>query len=236
VSPVVLCYHGVSETWESGLAVAPQVVERQVGAILARGYTPADAAAAADGRGRLLHVTFDDAFRSVEAALPALERLGVPATVFACPNLADSGGPLEVPELRGELAADPDELLTMDWEALRELVARGVEVGSHTLSHAHLARLADDALTRELRESKRRIEDELGRPCRFLAYPYGEQDARVRAAAAAAGYEAAFGLPGRSGDRFAVPRVGVYRKDTPLGLRLKTSGAGIRAATAGLFG
>lgn len=229
--PVVLCYHGVSEEWESGLAVAPSALEVQVADMLRRGYRGGDAAAAVEGRARVVHVTFDDAYRSVGAALPLLERLGVPATVFACAGLADAGAPLDIPEMRGELAAYPDELLTMDWDALRRLVERRVEVGSHTVSHPHLTRLDDGELARELRESKQRLEDELGRPCRYLAYPYGEQDARVRRAAEAAGYEAAFGLPGRSGDRFAVPRVGVWRKDTRLALRLKTSRAGLRAGT-----
>ena len=60
------------------------------------------------------------------------------------------------------------------------------------------------------------LEDELGRPCRFLAYPFGHEDARVRAAARRAGYEAAFALPGdvAAPDDFAVPRLGVWRRDT----------------------
>ena len=111
------------------------------------------------GRGRLLHVTFDDAFRSIDAALPALERLGVPATVFACSDLADEGLPLDVPELAADVAAHPDELATHPWERLRELAGRGVEIGSHTCSHPHLPRLGDDELDRELQESRARLED-----------------------------------------------------------------------------
>ena len=38
---------------------------------------------AATGTGKLLHVTFDDAFASVRTALPVLERTGARATVFA---------------------------------------------------------------------------------------------------------------------------------------------------------
>lgn len=230
MTPVVLCYHGVSAAWRCGLSLAPETLQRQVESLLRRGYEPADAGSVAEGHGRLLHVTFDDAYRSVDAALPALERLGMPTTVFACTAYADGGRALDIAELRGELAAFPDELLTYDWDSLRALAARGVEIGSHTRSHAHLTRLDDAALAHELRESKQRLEDELGVPCRYLAYPYGEQDGRVRAAARDAGYDAAFGLPGHAGDRFALPRVGVYRKDTRLSLRLKTSALGRRLA------
>ena len=76
------------------------------------------------------HVTFDDAYRSVANAIPILERLQVPATVFACPGYADEGRPLDVPELADEALAHPEELATMGWEELRGLVERGVEIGS----------------------------------------------------------------------------------------------------------
>jgi peptidoglycan/xylan/chitin deacetylase (PgdA/CDA1 family) len=221
----VLCYHAVSEAWEHSLAVESTAFEQQLRSILRRRFRPASAAETLTGRGRLLHVTFDDAFRSVARALPVLERLGIPATVFACPSYAEDGRPLAVPELATEAARLPDELATMGWEELRGLVESGIEVGSHTSTHAHLTRLDGDLLDRELRESKARLEDELGCPCRYLAYPYGEEDARVRAAAQGAGYEAAFALPGPPWplDRYALPRVGVFHKDTLARATLKTT-------------
>ncbi|MGB2951828.1 MAG: polysaccharide deacetylase family protein [Gaiellaceae bacterium] len=221
---LVICYHAVTDRWNHPLAVGAETLERQLAALVARGYRPATAGRLLGG-GKLLHVTFDDAFRSVAAALRALERLRVPATVFACADYADRPRPLGVPELAAEVKAHPGELLTMGWDELRGLADRGLEIGSHSISHAHLLRLSDAELRREVAESRERIEAELGRPCRLLAYPYGEHDARVRSAARAAGYEAAFALPGRAApvDRFALPRVGVYRKDGHLRLRLKAS-------------
>ena len=223
--PLVLCYHAVSDSWPHPLAVAPLALERQVRALLARGFRGATAAETLAGRGRLLHVTFDDAYTSVASALPALERLGVPATVFACASHADDGLALAVPELAADAAAYPAELATMNWSKLRELAERGVEIGSHTRTHPHLTRLSSEELDRELRESRARVEDELGRRCRFLAYPYGDEDARVQEAARAAGYEAAFALPGTASplNVYALPRVGVYRRDGRLRVTLKTA-------------
>jgi peptidoglycan/xylan/chitin deacetylase (PgdA/CDA1 family) len=223
VRPLVLCYHAVSETWNHTLSVSPATLEAQLDLLKRRGYRPVGAAEAAAGSGRLLHVTFDDAFTSIRNALPALERAGVRATVFACTGYADDGRPLGVPELQGELDARPEELETMRWDELRELVARGIEVSSHTVSHPHLPTLADAELADELRSSRERLEDELGRPCTVLAYPYGDCDERVRAAAKAAGYETAFGLPGDSSgsDPFDVFRVGVWHGDSPRRLALK---------------
>lgn len=231
---LVLCYHAVSEAWEDRLSVRPRELERQLASLLRRGFRGVDAAAAATGTRRGVHATFDDAYRSVGAALPALERLGVPATVFACSGYVDDGRPLDVPELAAEAARHPEELATMDWDALRSLVERGVEVGSHTVSHPRLTTLADGELRRELAESKERLEDELGRPCRFVAYPYGDEDGRVQAAARAAGYDGGFALPARDerGNGFAIPRVGVYRRDSIVRFTLKTFGPARRLASA----
>lgn len=223
--PLVVCYHALSDEWEHPLAVRPETFARQLRVLVRRGFQPGSALDVMEGRGRLLHVTFDDAFQSVALALPVLEHLDLRATVFACPAYADEGRVFAVPELTAHARERPDALLTMDWDALRDLVARGVEVGSHTVTHPHLTTLQDDELVGELRESRQQLEDELRRPCKLVSYPYGEQDERVRRAARAAGYDAAFALPGIHSppDRYALPRVGVYRADGDLRFRLKTS-------------
>jgi peptidoglycan/xylan/chitin deacetylase (PgdA/CDA1 family) len=227
----VLCYHAVSDSWPHHLAVKRRAFERQVRSLRFRRYRPVAAADAASGRGRVFHVTFDDAYTSVAAAIPTLERLGVPATVFACPEFADDGRPLAIPELAAEASAHPDELATMNWDQLRDLVAHKVEIGSHTLSHVYLTQLTDAELSRELRESRERIEAELARPCRFVAYPYGDDDERVHRAARLAGYEAGFAAPGRLAPAsvYALPRVGIWRHDGPLRVTLKTTGIVRRA-------
>lgn len=230
--PAVLCYHALSETWDHALSVPPESFEHQLTRLLRRGYRPASAERVVEGRSRLLHVTFDDAYTSVRAALPILDRLGVPATIFACADHAEDGRPLDVPELRAEVGRAPAELATMAWAELRELAARGIEIGSHTVSHPHLTELGDAELHRELGESRERVEAALGQPCRLLAYPYGDEDGRVHAAAERAGYDAAFALPGNE-DRwtpFAVPRVGIYRGDSGLKLAFKTTAPARRTA------
>jgi peptidoglycan/xylan/chitin deacetylase (PgdA/CDA1 family) len=226
--PLVLCYHAISDDWPDALAVRLNAFERQLERILASGYRPAGAAEAAAATGKLVHVTFDDAFRSVSRALPVLQRLGVSATVFACPGFADGDGTFAIPELAAQLPKNSEHLQTMGWSDLRELVDQGVEIGSHTLTHPHLTALDDHELHRELRESRKRLEDELSASCRFLAYPYGDQDERVRRAARASGYVAAFALPGRqtAADLYAVPRVGIWREDGSVRMRVKTSRVG----------
>jgi peptidoglycan/xylan/chitin deacetylase (PgdA/CDA1 family) len=144
--PPVLCYHAVSATWPHQLAVTPEALESQLSLLLRRGYRPVDAAEAVTGEGKLLHVTFDDAFTSVLNALPVLERLGVPATVFVCTGYADDPRPLGIPELADDLHAHAEELRTMSWDDLRDLAERDIAVESHTVSHQHLPALTDEQL------------------------------------------------------------------------------------------
>ena len=225
MKPLSLCYHALSETWNHELSVSAEAFEAQLQLLLRRGYRPVGATEAAVGTGKLLHVTFDDAFTSIRNALPVLERTGARATVFACTSYADDGRPLDTPELQAELDERPEELETMKWGELRELVERGIEVGSHTVSHRRLSTLSDAELADELRSSRERIEDELGRPCTVLAYPFGDCDERVRVAARAAGYEIAFGLPGDATGRdpFDVFRVGVWRRDSARKVAFKSN-------------
>ena len=171
-------------------------------------------------------MTFDDAYRSVLDALPTLRGLGLPATVFVATGFADAGGrPLDVPELAAEATAQPDELATMTWDELRTIAGDGVAIGSHTVSHAHLPRLSDAELDRELGEARGRVEDEIGGPCRLFAYPYGEHDERVQDAVRRAGYEAAFALSDGASrsNPHALPRIDLYRRDSLLRATLKTS-------------
>jgi peptidoglycan/xylan/chitin deacetylase (PgdA/CDA1 family) len=226
---LVLCYHAVSPRWDADLSVTPGELERQVGHLLGRGWraTTFTDAVLGTSPGRVLAITFDDAFASVsEYAAPILARHGAPATVFAPTEFMDGGVRLEWPgvahwsqtEFAGELAA-------MAWDDLRRLAGAGWEIGSHTLTHPHLTTLDDAALARELIDSRARCADELGHECRSIAYPYGDLDGRVAAAAAAAGYVAGAKLSRdlhRQGDlRF--PRVGIYHGDQWSRFRLKVS-------------
>jgi peptidoglycan/xylan/chitin deacetylase (PgdA/CDA1 family) len=117
------------------------------------------------------------------------------------------------------------ELKCMSWEELDQLAAAGWEVGSHTRSHPALTELDDVSLGRELEGSRQACEQRLSRPCRSFAYPYGDVDDRVVAAAREAGYEAAATFGGRFAlsDPFRWPRVAVLRSDSAARFRLKVS-------------
>lgn len=84
----------------------------------------------------------------------------------------------EVARLASEAGIDVVRLcrsLVMTWDEIRELAKDPlVTIGAHTVSHHALAKLPEAAARHEMTESIRRIEAELGRPCRHFSYPYGD--------------------------------------------------------------
>lgn len=81
-----------------------------------------------------------------------------------------------------------------DWATIAEAMGHGIEIGAHSDRHLALPTLTTEELELDLLASRHAIEDHLGVRPRFLAYPYGLWDHRVRAAARAAGFDAAFTL------------------------------------------
>lgn len=226
---LVLSYHAVSHSWPADLSIAPARLEAQLTTLLGRGFrgTTMHDAIHRPPAARTLAVTFDDAYRSVIAlAFPIMERLGVPGTVFVPTDHAGTERPMRWPGIDRWLGGPhEDELVAMSWDELRRLDAAGWEIGSHTCSHPWLTRCDDATLEHELRDSRARCTEELGRPCRSLAYPYGDHDDRVVAATRAAGYTAACTVPAllRATDPLRQPRIGLYHDETDLSFRVKMS-------------
>jgi peptidoglycan/xylan/chitin deacetylase (PgdA/CDA1 family) len=115
----------------------------------------------------------------------------------------------------------------LDWEKIRGLASNGMEIAGHSATHAHLTELCDTALAREVGDSRDEIHRNTVGMVRWLAYPYGEHDARVRAASRDAGYLAGFtfegGLAAACDDLFQLPRIPVAEADGVIGLAAKVA-------------
>ena len=226
-APVMLAYHAVSDRWRSPLAVSRSAFAEQLAFFRRREYTAFTFAAAEDLRrnGALppksLVISFDDAFASLLQVLPLLDRYGWPATVFVVTDFATSGRPLEWHGV-GDSADSEGEREGLVWDQLRDLVERGWEIGSHTVSHPLLPLLPRVQAMDELARSRAEIARETG-DCRTLAYPFGVANEEVAAIAESAGYQAACTLRG------------TQRHDEPMlrpRLRLDSTHRGIRLLPA----
>lgn len=166
-------------------------------------------------------ITFDDGFRSVlTVAAPLLERFGFPATVFVTTRWLDGANeaaPGHEPAVDAGL-----ELLTPD--DVRALANRGFEIGSHGHTHADLGRLSSSIVEAELIASAERLESLVGRPPRYLAWPYGSSSPDSEAVAMKVGFEAGFAFNTPTASRYSLSRVPIYRLDGHALFGLKTSG------------
>jgi peptidoglycan/xylan/chitin deacetylase (PgdA/CDA1 family) len=88
--------------------------------------------------------------------------------------------------------------LYLNWDQVREMSQSGlIEFGSHTVSHPILTRITPEEARIEIEDSKKRIEQEIGKPVISLAYPNGgaaDFSPEVISAAKDAGIEIAFTL------------------------------------------
>jgi peptidoglycan/xylan/chitin deacetylase (PgdA/CDA1 family)/glycosyltransferase involved in cell wall biosynthesis len=104
------------------------------------------------------------------------------------------------------------------WDQLIAMKREGVDIGSHTNSHALLPGLPLDEIRCELEDSKKQLELRLSAPVKAFAYPNGDWDSAVRELVEKTGYSCAFttqpGTNGRHTDRFLLHRVCINATDS----------------------
>ncbi|MEO8333651.1 MAG: polysaccharide deacetylase family protein [bacterium] len=116
-------------------------------------------------------LTFDDGCETdLIAAAPILAECGFGATCYLTVDFLGKRGYLSHAQVR-------------------ELAATGLEIGSHSMSHAFLSDIDDAALRREVVEAKDRLEQISGARVRSFSCPGGRYDARVLPLARQAGYD-----------------------------------------------
>jgi GT2 family glycosyltransferase/peptidoglycan/xylan/chitin deacetylase (PgdA/CDA1 family) len=215
---LVLAYHRLTRPPDPATdrhATSPDRLLRQVGAVMREGWelvSPDEVAGFLAGRHglplRSLLLTFDDGYADlVTEGIAVLQELGAKALAFVVT------GPITG---KGDWGGGPSSLLSL--EQLGSLAGTGLfEIGAHSRTHPELTTVSDEPLTAEIDGPIEDLE-RLGLPApRFLAYPHGDHDARVRDAAER--YLGAFtvdpGLAGPHTDRLRLPRISVRAGTTP---------------------
>jgi len=208
----ILCYHGLRNVDDARVPFNDLHVHADVFEAHCRFISAAcnpisldDLRAALDNGqalpARPVMVTFDDGYRSVlDAALPSLERYGIPAAVFVCSDPVFRSQHFWFDTLcrrDGEEAVLRAQTLPYDeWSALRESISTPaeerethrpmtaaellrlsnsplIEIGGHTLSHPTLAVGSIDEQHHEILGCRTALQDAVGKPVDSFAYPFG---------------------------------------------------------------
>jgi peptidoglycan/xylan/chitin deacetylase (PgdA/CDA1 family) len=142
-------------------------------------------------------ITFDDGCETdLIAAAPVLEEFGFRATFYLTTGFLGKPGYLNE-------------------DQVRELDARGFQIGCHSMTHPYLSDLADADLRREIVDAKLRIEEIVGHTIEHFSLPGGRYDARTLEMARRAGFRSVanslFRVNSASTSPFELARVAIQR-------------------------
>jgi peptidoglycan/xylan/chitin deacetylase (PgdA/CDA1 family)/glycosyltransferase involved in cell wall biosynthesis len=233
----VLMYHRVLETAMTnsshGIWVSAQQFASHLASLRRRGFqtiTFRDYAGFLQGKGKLprkpIILTFDDGYEdNYRTAFPLLQKFGFNAVIYVVTdrdrrtNFWDKDEP-------------PAPLLSAS--QMMELHRSGIEIGSHTVTHARLSIASPESAHREIRDSKDALEQLLGSSVLSFAYPYGELSPTTKDCVEEAGYK--FAVAADSGplnfyqDFLEIRRtqvfpwtdqIGFWKKTLPIYIRYK---------------
>jgi len=208
-SCIVLLYHRFEEKPRNDLEITPAEFEKEMQGLKDAGFTVIplqDFVAWRHGEKNIPSksciITIDDGYISgYDIAWPILKKFGYPFTMFIYIDYIGTGGK------------------SISWDQLAEMRDAGVDIESHTYSHSHLdspgfgvdkttrARVEKDIQTlgrdgwlhKEIVESKKALEQQLGIKVMAFAYPFGTGDhnPQIRQLIKEANYDVAFNVYGQ---------------------------------------
>jgi len=173
----ILMYHQIDVppprgTPLRGLVVSPQSFKRQMLLLKWMGYTGLsmrnlEPYLCGERQGKVVGITFDDGYQNnLQYALPTLKKMGFSATCYAVSSML---GGQNSWDLGIGVAQKP--LMTRD--DFLEWLAAGMDVGSHTKTHADLTAISPQLAGDQIQGSKYELESALGYEVRHFCYPYG---------------------------------------------------------------
>jgi peptidoglycan/xylan/chitin deacetylase (PgdA/CDA1 family) len=183
----ILTYHCIGYEKNNGLKIPEQQFKQQMKYIKDNGYTTITL----DELYKFMIenkpipqksvvITFDDGYvDNYQYAYPILKEFNLKATVFVISKTID--------KRNGYMTSNQ----------LKELQSNGIDIQSHTLDHEELTTLSYEKQLNTLKESKKTLENLLGKKVNYLAYPYAKYNDNTIKAAKDAGYVMGFILGGR---------------------------------------
>jgi len=212
---VIVGYHGVADCDLrrdlSRLQTPPAQFARHVELLAAAGFRFTTMTAAADDlaatrpRPGLAVITFDDGLRNNHStALPILDAVGAPATVYVASGFIGGVNPWLTTDAGGAM---------LNEEEIRELARAGWEIGAHTVDHPDMATLGYAECRAQIDASRERLESITEGPVDTFAYPFGRYGEAAVAAVKDSGMRAALTTGSGRWERFELTRAMVSNGD-----------------------
>jgi len=183
----IIMYHDITATKDVEWDVTPEDLEKHFQALQDGGYTPIT-------MDRLVNhlrtgsqlpekpvlLTFDDNYiGQYKYAFPLLKKYNYPAVWSVHTRFVGTAG--QKPKAT--------------WDQLREMQKSGlITIASHTVNHLNMKNLSNAELEREVLESKKTLEKELGITIDYFTYPEGDFTERAKDKVKDAGYKAALSM------------------------------------------
>jgi peptidoglycan/xylan/chitin deacetylase (PgdA/CDA1 family) len=202
----ILTYHSLDDS--GSLISIPPFLFRQHMEFLAASGIPVVSLNEALSCPGSVAITFDDGYRNLlDHAIPVLERYGLPATIFIVSGYCGRNN-----NWPSQPHSSVSDRPLLSWEELSALPPL-ISLGAHTMTHPDLTLLSAKVCEEELGGCQVQMEQRLGRPVRWLAYPYGACSPQVRSLAGQY-FDLAVGTSlrflSRRASRLDLPRIDAY--------------------------
>lgn len=159
----ILMYHNITDGKEDYMSVHKDKFKEQMQFIKDNGYNVisldelysyyTEGTPISD---KSIIITFDDGYwNNYMYAYPVLKEFGFKATLFMITSMID-------------------QKLYLNKDRIREMDANGFSIQSHTVNHLELNKMSYEEQLYELNQSKKTLEDLLGREVKYISFPYGQ--------------------------------------------------------------
>lgn len=202
----ILCYHNFNPVIPGSMSITPKKFEAQLKWLKDNGFTIIPLKEAVEYLqgtrtnipAKSIVITMDDGWQSVyKYMFPLVRKYNIPVTLFIYPQTISTGKN------------------SMTWDELREMQRTGLfDVQGHTYSHPNFKQLKkrmspaqyEKLVNNELVNSKKILEEKMGKKITLLAWPFGIYNDYLEGQAAKAGYEMSFTIDARTANRSFKPQ------------------------------
>ena len=185
----ILLFHKIDDCFEWGITRQKvKQFEREIRFLSENGYRTVtlEEAGLFDDKDKKVVLTFDDGYESIYTnAFPILQKYDMFAYIFIPTGYIGKENTWDA-NLGNRLFKH------LSWEQIKEMEKFGFIFGSHSINHPDLTKLEDKYLEYELRVSKEKLEQNIGKEVKYLSYPFGKTNKKVCAKAKEVGYKKGF--------------------------------------------